>query len=143
MNAVDTNILIYAHRDDAPHHAIAKKFLTDLANSHQTWSIPWHCVHEFLCIVTHPRIFKPPTPLEKAIQQLQALFQCPHMELIGELEDYWIQLKDLIAKGRIVGPRIYDARIAATCIQNGVKTLWSADRDFSRIGGIEVKNPLL
>jgi predicted nucleic acid-binding protein len=59
--AVDTNVLVYAHREETPWHDIAKRRLTELAEGRPAWAIPWPCVHEFLAIVTHLRIFSPPT----------------------------------------------------------------------------------
>ena len=67
MIAVDTNILVYAHREDSEWHAAAYAKLARLAEGGGGWAIPWPCVHEFLAIVTHPRIFSPPTPLPAAI----------------------------------------------------------------------------
>ena len=68
MIAVDTNVLIYAHREDSPWHAAALQALTGLAEGRSAWAIPWPCVHEFLAIVTHPRFYRPPTPLAIAIE---------------------------------------------------------------------------
>ena len=52
-------------------------------------------------------------------------------------------LRSLTMKGRITGGRIHDARIAAICLQHGVRELWSADRDFNRFPELRVVNPLL
>ena len=62
MIAVDTNILVYAHREDASFHKAASRAMTELAEGLAGWAIPWPCLHEFLAIVTHPRIYAPPTP---------------------------------------------------------------------------------
>ena len=64
---VDTNLLVYAHREDSPWHEKALARVTELANSDSPWAIPWSCVHEFLAIVTHPKIYNPPTPLVTAL----------------------------------------------------------------------------
>ena len=64
MIAVDSNILVYAHREDSPWHAASLQCLTGLAEGRAPWAIPWPCIHEFLAITTHPRIYAPPTPLE-------------------------------------------------------------------------------
>ena len=72
MIAVDTNILVYAHREDSPWHEVAARQVTFLAEGHTPWAIPWSCVHEFLAIVTHPRIYAPPTPLSLALDQVEA-----------------------------------------------------------------------
>lgn len=143
MIAVDSNILIYAQRKDSPFYEAADRELTKLAEGGQIWAIPWPCLHEFLTIVTHPRIYTLPTPLEDALLQVECWLESPRLELIGESGDYWPVLKDLLQKGKIVGPRIHDAKIIAVCKQNGVKILWSADRDFTRVEGLEIKNPLI
>jgi hypothetical protein len=140
--AVDTNILVYAHREDSPFHAAAARCLAEIAEGRSTWAIPWPCLHEFLAIVTHPRIYDPPTPLDMALGAVDAWLQVPTLSLLSEADEYWPQLRSLIAAGKIVGPRIHDARIAGLCRQHGVRELWSADRDFSRFANLNVVNPL-
>ena len=73
MIAVDTNILVFAHRSDAEWHARAQSCVRELAEGGVAWAIPWPCVHEFLAIATHPRIYDPPTPLPTAIEQIMKL----------------------------------------------------------------------
>jgi predicted nucleic acid-binding protein len=70
--AIDTNILVYAHREDSPFHPTASRCLRELAEGRAAWAIPWPCLHEFLAIVTHPRIYAPPTPLSRALEQIDA-----------------------------------------------------------------------
>ena len=72
MIAVDTNILVYAHREDSPWHSAAVTCVTRLAEGGAPWAIPWPCVHEFLAIVTHPKIYRPATPLTSALDQVGA-----------------------------------------------------------------------
>jgi len=143
MIAVDSNLLVYAHREDSTWHAAAYACLAGLAEGRAPWAIPWPCVHEFLAIVTHPRIFAPPTPLEKAIDQVEAWLESPSLILLAESEDYWLRLRTLLKAGRISGPKVHDARVAALCLQNGVSELWTIDRDFSRFPGLKVRNPLV
>jgi toxin-antitoxin system PIN domain toxin len=143
MIGVDTNILVYAHRADSPWHKRADRCLAELAEDGRAWAIPWPCIHEFLGVVTHPRIYVPPTPLAHAIKQIECWLECPSLRLLGETAEHWDVLKSALLSGRLAGPVIHDARIVAICRQHGVKTLWSADRDFSRIAGIQVVNPLL
>src|SRR5205823_1711276 len=69
MIAVDTNILVYAHREDSQWHDAACALVAELAEGRAPWAIPWPCLHEFLAIVTHPRIYAPPTPLAAAMDQ--------------------------------------------------------------------------
>jgi uncharacterized protein len=141
--AVDTNILVYAHRTDSPFHAPAAKRITELAEGSGAWGIPWPCVHELLAIVTGPRIYDPPTSVAAALEYVDALFQSPGLVLLAETDLHWTTLRPLIAAGRIAGGRVHDARIAAICIQHGVRELWSADRDFSRFPDLTVVNPLM
>jgi toxin-antitoxin system PIN domain toxin len=143
MIAVDTNILVYTHREDSPWHDKAYDLIVELAEGRIRWAIPWPCIHEFLAIVTHPRIYNPPTPLIKAIDQVDAWLESPSLVLLAESADYWPVLKSALENGRVSGPQIHDARIAALCIQHGVRELWTADRDFSRFPGLQVKNPLI
>jgi predicted nucleic acid-binding protein len=110
---------------------------------HAQWAIPWPCIHEFLAIVTHPRIYAPPTPLEKALDQVDAWLESPSLLLLSEAQDYWPQLRDLLHAGRVTGPQVHDARIVALCRQHGVSVLWTADRDFSRFPGLSIRNPLI
>lgn len=143
MTAVDSNLLVYAHREDSTWHAAAYVCLAGLAEGRAPWAIPWPCLHEFLAVVTHQRIFAPPTPLEKAIDQVEAWLESPSLILLAESEDYWLRLRTLLKAGHISGPKVHDARVAALCLHNGVSELWTIDRDFSRFPGLKVRNPLV
>ncbi|MEW6388621.1 MAG: TA system VapC family ribonuclease toxin [Thermodesulfobacteriota bacterium] len=143
MIAVDTNLLVYAHREDSPWHEPAYARLAELAEGRGAWAIPWPCLHEFLAIITHPRIYNPPTPLEIAVDQVAAWLESPSLVLLAESEGYWPELSSALRLGRVAGPQIHDARIAALCQSHGVRELWSADRDFSRFPALVVKNPLM
>jgi uncharacterized protein len=142
MIAVDTNILVYAHRRDSEWFQAAHAIIGQLAEARAPWAIPWPCVHEFLAIVTHPRIYDPLTPLEKALEQVEIWLESPTLRLIGELKGHWKELRAIAATGKIRGGAIHDARIVAICREHSVRELWSADRDFARLGGLTVKNPL-
>ncbi len=142
MIAVDTNLLVYALREDSPFHAASLRVLTELAGSGRRWAIPWPCVHEFIAIATHPRIYRPPTPLSVAWDALNAWFRSPLLELLNEGPGYWDTLQRIATSAKVTGPQIHDARIAALCLHHGVRELWSADRDFSRYPQLVAKNPL-
>ena len=143
MIAVDTNILVYAHREDSPWHEAAKARVVELAQGPSSWAIPWPCLHEFLAIVTHPRIFKTPTPASVAVEAVGALLEAPRLVLLSETRGYWAVLRRLVETGLLAGPVVHDARVAALCRLHGVSELWSADRDFSRFPELAVRNPLL
>lgn len=143
MIALDTNLLVFAHREDSPFHAAASQCIADLAESSAPWAIPWPCVHEFFSIVTHPRIFKPPTPINSALDQIDAWLESPSLVLLYESPAHWSALRPLLELGRVSGPMVHDARIAALCLQHGVRELWSADRDFNRFPALRTRNPLV
>ena len=135
--------MIYAHREDSDFHENALSSLVALAESGNRWALPWPCLHAFLAITTHPRIFDPPTPMEMAIEALKS-WLVPSMgcEVIGEELGYFDVLSDLVVNARITGPAVHDARVAAICLHNGVRALWTADRDFSRFGALKTHNPV-
>jgi toxin-antitoxin system PIN domain toxin len=144
MIAVDTNILVYSHREDSAFHKPALAAITTLAESGALWAIPWPAIHEFLAIVTHPRIYTPSTPMEDALLQVESWTACPSLSLIGESgEVYFRYLAQCLRASRTTGARVHDARIAAICLSHGVDELLSADRDFSRFPGLKIRNPLI
>jgi hypothetical protein len=142
--AVDTNILVYAHRADSPFHARARAAVESLAAGARAWAIPWPCAHEFFAVVTHPRIYKTATPAEVAFAQLRALHALENLAFIAEAEDDHLRhLETLALPAMAQGGAIHDARIAAICLSHGVAELWSADRDFSRFPALPIRNPLI
>ena len=143
MIAADTNILVYAHRSDSEWHEPARDCIRNLAEGRISWGIPWPCVHEFLSIVTHPRIYDPPSNLDAAIDQVEAWLESPVAELLAETESHWGILKEQLSVGQIKGSMVHDARVAAICIGHGVNEFWTADRDFSRFPALSARNPLL
>ncbi len=143
MIAVDTNILIYAHREESPWYETAYTALEQLVEGRSDWAIPWPSVHEFLAIVTHPRIYDPPSTRHQALQQVDEWLGSPTVQLLSESTDHWPRLKQLITIGQISGPKTHDAKIAALCLGHGVTELWTADRDFSRFPDLICRNPLV
>lgn len=143
MIAVDTNILIYAHREDSPWHAAAFRCLQVLAEARSFWAIPWPCLVEFYAIVTHPRIYQPPTPTALALEQIDAWLESPSLFLLSETPDMWLEFRSLMLAGKIVGAQVHEARIAALCRAHRISELWTADRDFNRFPGLATRNPLL
>jgi toxin-antitoxin system PIN domain toxin len=141
--AVDTNILVYAHRRDSEWHARAAAMVRQLAEGRKPWAIPWPCIHEFLAVVTHPRIYDEPTRLTEALDQVAAWLESPSLTLLSEGAGYAERLTALLTKSRVAGPRIHDARVATLCLHHGARELWSADRDFTRFAPLVVRNPLL
>lgn len=143
MIAVDTNVLVYAHREDSSHHLAALGALRSLTEGGRSWAVPWPCVHEFIAIVTHPRIFKPPSSIEDALGAVCDLLGLPGMVTLGDGPDHLRRLAALLTQSGVVGPKVHDARIAALCLTHGVTELWTADRDFSYFPDLATRNPLV
>jgi len=140
--AVDTNLLVYAHRADSDFHERADRVLAGLAEGRASWAIPWPCLYEFYAIVTHPKIYRPPTPPKDALIQIEYWLESPSLVLLHEGDRFFDALKTVLESAKVVGGAVHDARIAALCKRHGVRTLLSADRDFSRFPTLSVENPL-
>ena len=143
MIAVDTNILVYAHRADSEWHEPARLRIGNLAEGRVRWGLPWPCIHEFIAIASHPNIYDPPSSMAEALAQVDAWLESPVAELLAETGAHWTVLKEQLLAGRIRGPMVHDARVAALCIAHGVTEFWTADRDFGRFPGLAARNPLL
>ena len=142
MIAVDTNLLVYAHRREMRSHHAAFDAIGGLAEGRSAWAVPWSCAHEFISVVTNPKPFKRPTSPRDAIAFLRSL-ESEHFHWLAEGPGYLDKLSRLLASGGVVGGRIHDARIAALCLYHGVRELWSADRDFSMFPQLKTHNPLV
>lgn len=143
MIAVDTNLLVYAHRRDASWHERAAGLIRDLASGLEAWAIPWPCAHEFLAVVTHPGIFDPPSTPAEALEQLAIWREAPGLVMLAETTVHAAHLDRLVRDGDARGGRVHDARIAAICLEHGVSELWTADRDFGRFPRLATRNPLV
>lgn len=143
MIAVDSNLLIYAHKEGSPFHTAAAELVDSLRHAPGPWAIPWPCIHEFIGIVTHPGIYKPASTLSEALGFLDSLFAGPQLQLLSESSGYFDRLRVITTAARLKGPRIHDARIAALCLHHGVRELWTSDRDFSAFPQLTARNPLV
>jgi uncharacterized protein len=142
--AVDTNILVYAHRQDATDHLHAAAFLRELCTGRVPFGIAFHCLVEFFAVVTHRRIYTPPSTVDQALEQVDAWLKSPRLVVLTESGfSAWADLQQQILSARISGPQVHDARIAAVCLVNGVTTLFTADRDLSRFSQLATVNPLV
>ena len=143
MDAVDTNILVYAHRRETSAHPAASAVLRSLTEGREVWAIPWPCCYEFLSVVTNPRIWQDgASTQEQAWRQLLAWTAAPSNRLIGETGDFLELLSGFVQRPRVVGGVVHDARIAAICVANGVESLLTRDRDFSLFPELRVEDPI-
>jgi uncharacterized protein len=143
MIAIDTQILVFAHRADTQWHERARARIVELAETGTKWAIPLHCLVEFYAKVTHPRLFRPPSTPAQAIAQIEAWLEAPTLMVLGDDVRTWQAMLPLLEAAQIAGERAYDARIAALCLQHGVTELWTSDRDFLAYPALRVRNPLI
>lgn len=132
MIAVDTNVLIYANRGESGLHRAALKALRLLAEGDEAWAIPVFCIGEFLRVVSHDRLFDPPTPVAQALDSLDSLLASPSVRLLTPGDHYLRLLRDLIDESGVRGNLVFDAQIAAVCLEHGATMLLTEDRDFAR-----------
>lgn len=142
MIALDTNILVYAHRAESSFHVAARDCVRACAEGAAPWAIFGACIHEFLAVVTNPKIWKTPTPMVAALSEVRAWRGSPTLNVLAEDEGYWDVLDRLLVSSKVHGARVHDARIAALAIFHGVDELLTADRDFSRFTELRTRNPL-
>lgn len=142
MIAIDTNLLVYAHRPEMPFYERTREVLVAAVGGAETVAVPWPCAHEFLAVVSNPRIFRDPTPLDIALDAVGRLLDSLDGCFLAEGEGYLPVLERIARPALLQGAVVHDARIAALCVYHGVRVLWSADRDFSRFPDLSVVNPL-
>ena len=142
MIALDTNVLVYAHRREAAVGGEAHALLVDLAEGVRPWAIPWPCCYEFLSVVTNRRIWKDAaTTAADAWGQFEAWASSPSCRTIGETDDFRTLLGRFVARPHVVGGVVHDARIAALCVAHGVEELLTRDRDFSPFPELRTRDP--
>jgi hypothetical protein len=142
MIAVDTNLLVYAHRRDSTFHEQAKRAVATVGEGAGDWAIPFHCLVEFYGIATHPGVWKVPSTPEQAVDQIRAWRESPGLVVLADDASAISGLLDLLSNAQVAGPKVHDARIAAVCLHHGVSVLWTVDRDFSRFPMLVTRNPL-
>lgn len=136
MIAIDTNILVYAHREELPLHRNAMSRLVELAEGVEPWALPVFCIGEFLRVVTHPRLFNPPSTLRQAVQAIGNLLESPSVVILNPAENFWPILTEIAKIADAKGNILFDAQIVAVCREHGVREILSEDRDFSRFEGV-------
>jgi predicted nucleic acid-binding protein len=100
MIALDTNVLVYAHRAESVFHERAFECVKGLAEGSRPWGIPVSCLHEFLSIVTHPKIFRPASSYEQALDQVDAWLASPVAHILHSNAQHWRILSDLTRKAK-------------------------------------------
>jgi toxin-antitoxin system PIN domain toxin len=141
MDLPDVNVLIYAHREDAPQHDKCSAWLTNLANGAAPFALSSVTLAGFLRIVTNPRIFQPATPMELALAFCRQLMARQTAAFLQPGPRHWSIMVDLIARSNVRGAMVSDAYLAALAIEHDCD-LVTTDSDFARFPGLRWRNPL-
>jgi toxin-antitoxin system PIN domain toxin len=141
MKAVDTNVLVEAAREEMPHHGKALALVRKLATGAEPWALPWPCVYEFLRVVTHPRVFDPPTAVGVAAGNVATLTSSPSVVMLGEGPRHADWMQRVVRESRATGNHVFDAHIAALLREHGVDEILTRDADFHRFKGLRVTDP--
>ena len=141
MNLVDVNVLVYAHREDAPDHARYRRWLEDTLNADSAHGVSELALSGFLRIVTHPRVFDPPTPLETALAFAEAIRNSANAVVLAPGPRHWEIFSRLSTASGVKGNLVPDAYFAALAIETGSELITS-DRGFARFAGLRWRHPL-
>jgi hypothetical protein len=138
---VDANVLLYASDQSSDLHAAALAVVERLARGPEIAYIFWPTLVAYLRIATHPAIFDRPLPAEEAMRNVEQLLDRPHVQTPGEQDTFWDHYLEVAADALPSGNPVSDAHLVALMRENGVRTIWTRDRDFRRFTGIEVRDP--
>lgn len=138
MRALDTNVLVYAEVRTTEHHDTALRVLREHAEGGRPWALPWPCAYEFLRVVTHPSVFDPPVPIDRALGDLERILESPGLHLLSETRRHRHVMAELVRDTEVTGNLLHDAHVAALCLEHGVREIVTGDRDLWRFPGLSV-----
>lgn len=141
MIAIDTNLLVYAHRRAAPEHRAARRAIERARQSRLGWGIVEAGAVEFFAVVTHPAAEGRPSSAAEAAAFLDALAEAD-ARFWAPTQAFATRLFRLAADLDVTGPRVFDLQIALTALDNGATEIWTHDTRFVRVPGLRVVHPL-
>ena len=142
MIAIDTNLLIYAHRAALREHRAAQRAIQRASRDPRGWGITLPSIAEFWSVVTHPAASGGPSTRRQARGFLRELIVEAGASLWMPREGFWERLLELASQLRVAGPRVFDLQIALTAIENGAVEVWTHDSRFVAFPGLRVHDPL-
>ena len=139
--SIDVNLLVYAAHTADVRHAPARRFLDERRSDPDLFCITWPTLMGFVRIATNPRIYPRPLPPDEALHNVAALLKWPQARIVSEGPDFLSAYRE-VAKGMVVrGDLVPDAYLATVLRQNGVRTLYTSDRDFLKFRFLDVRDP--
>ena len=142
MIAIDTNLLIYAHRAALPEHRAARRALERAIGGGGGWGITQPSVAEFWSVVTHPSAAGRPSTAAEARAFLRNLVEETGGHLWLPAAGFTDRLLRAASEAGVYGPRIFDLQIALIAHEGGARELWTHDRRFVTVSGLRVVDPL-
>lgn len=141
MRAPDVNVLVYAHRVESPQHQRYAAWLKQLAEGDEPFGLSEVVAAAFVRIVTHPRLWDPPTGLESALGFIDALRARRNCRLLSPGPSNWSIFAQLCRSSKAQGKLVADAHHAALAIEHGCEWV-TADGDFACFRGLRWRHPL-
>ncbi len=142
MIAIDTNLLVYAHRAAVPAHRAAQACIEEACNGPSGWGIAAPCVAEFYSIVTHKDSSGRPSSPDEAMAFLRMLVVEGEMAVWMPQDSFGTRLLQTAVDLNVSGPRIFDLQIALCAMDGGATELWTHDRHFTKVPGLRLHDPL-
>jgi toxin-antitoxin system PIN domain toxin len=136
----DANVLIYAHRKDTGHHEAARRWVETVLRSDRAYGVSELVLSAFIRIVTHPRIFNPPSPLDAALAFADEIVTPAHAVRIAPGPRHWDIFTSLCREANVKGNLVADALLAAIAIESGCEWI-STDGDYARFPGLVWTRP--
>ncbi len=137
----DVNVLIYAFRADSPRHGEYRRWLDQRLQSREPFGLSDLVLSGVVRVLTHPRVFAPPTPLARALEFVDALRQQPNVVLVNGGPRHWELFAELCLSSAARGNLVADAYHAALAIEHGAEWI-TTDRDYARFSGLRWRHPL-
>jgi uncharacterized protein len=141
--AVDTNILVHAHRRGTVHHEEALALLAALSEGPAPYALFWPSLYEFLRLVTHHRVFDPPSTVVEALEAVRDLLAPPVVRVLSETARHPMLLARVLQESRVSGNLVHDAHLVALALEHGVHEILTLDGDFARFAQIASRNPFV
>ena len=136
----DVNVLVYAHREDAVHHATCRAWVESIINGNESFGLSEFVLSGFVRIATHPKVFTKPSSLSDALEFTEQLRGQPNCVPIEPGRRHWDIFRTLCMEAGAKGNLIPDAYLAAMAIESGCEWI-TTDRDFSRFKSLRWRHP--
>jgi toxin-antitoxin system PIN domain toxin len=137
----DANVLLYASDETSGYHARARGFLDQVASGDELVYLFWPIVIAYLRIATHPVIFEKPLAPTDAVANIDRLLALAHVQTVGEQDRFWASYRRVAGEADARGNLVSDAHLVALMVENGVRTIWTHDRDYRRFPAVEARDP--